>query len=264
MTGSTSLGVVRLAVYLTWTALVVPIQWLVKALDLPLQYRIPLLYHRQCARIAGMALEVRGTISRDRPTLFISNHSSYLDITLLGALVPGSFVAKQEINGWPFFGMLARLQRSVFVDRRASQVLRDRSQIDGRLAKGDNLILFPEGTSSDGNRTLPFKSALFAVAEARPGGRPVTVQPVSITCTRLDGIPLGRGLRSIYAWYGDMDLVDHMWQMMKSGRLTIVVTFHPPVTFADFASRKALAEHCHRQVADGVASANAGRPAAAA
>ena len=264
MSGSTALGAARLAVYLAWTALIVPLQWVAKRLNLPLQTRIPVFYHSVCTRIAGMRVEVHGTRSRDRPTLFVSNHSSYLDITLLGGLIPGSFVAKQEINGWPFFGMLARLQRSVFVDRRATQVLRDRSQIDARLARGDNLILFPEGTSSDGNRTLPFKSALFAVAEGAPGGRPVTVQPVSITCTRLDGIPLGRGLRALYAWYGDMDLVGHMWQMMKSGRLTVVVTFHPPVTFAAFGTRKALLDHCHGAIAAGVAEANAGRLPAAA
>ncbi len=264
VTGSPTLGCLRLAAYLAWTGVVVPLQWVAKALDSPLQCRIPLVYHRVCARLAGMAIEVHGTMSRDRPTLFVSNHSSYLDITLLGGLIPGSFVAKQEINGWPFFGMLARLQRSVFVDRRATQVLRDRSQIDARLARGDNLILFPEGTSSDGNRTLPFKSALFAVAEGAPGGRPVTVQPVSITCARLDGIPLGRDLRSLYAWYGDMDLVSHMWTMMKSGRLTVVVTFHPPVAFAAFGSRKALSDHCRDAVAAGVADANAGRLADAA
>ena len=87
------------------------------------------------------------------------------------------------------------------------------------------------------------------------------LQPISIACTALDGIPLGRGWRRLYAWYGDMDLAPHLWQVTKLGRLTVVVEFHAPVTVADFASRKALAQHCWAVVADGMARANAGRTA---
>jgi lyso-ornithine lipid O-acyltransferase len=86
------------------------------------------------------------------------------------------------------------------------------------------------------------------------------VQPVSVTATRLDGIPLGRAFRPVYAWYGDMDLAPHLWEMVSLGRLTIAVTFHPPVSLETMPSRKALADHCWQAVASGVAAANAGRP----
>ncbi|MCC7272167.1 MAG: 1-acyl-sn-glycerol-3-phosphate acyltransferase [Alphaproteobacteria bacterium] len=221
---------------------------------------IPLLYHRACLWVFGMVVERRGLPSRDRPTLFVVNHCSYLDIMVLGSLIGGSFVAKAEVAGWPFFGWLARLQRTVFVERRRrTAAAGQRDEIAGRLEAGDDLILFPEGTSSDGNRILPFKTALFSVAERRIGGRPLTVQPVTIAYVRLDGIPLGHGLRPFYAWYGDMDLAGHIWKAAGLGDCTVSVEFHPPVTIDEYASRKSLAQHCHRVVAHGMARALAGR-----
>jgi len=160
----------------------------------------------------------------------------------------------------PFFGLLAKLQRSVFIDRRPNRAGAQRDEMVARLESGDSLILFPEGTSGDGNRVLPFKSALFAVAGLRPHGKPLVVQPVSIAYTRLDGMPIGRYLRPYFAWYGDMDLLGHLWRALGLGHLTVAVEFHPPVTLEDFASRKALAGHCQRAVADGLATALSGRP----
>ncbi len=146
------------------------------------------------------------------------------------------------------------------MDRKVRNAGVHRDDIRGRLESGDTLILFPEGTSSDGNRTLPFKTALFSVASLKVDGQPVTVQPVSVTATSLDGIPLGRSMRPVYAWYGDMELAPHLWRMVRLGRLTVRVEFHEPVTVDRFGSRKALAEHCWRAVADGVDRAVSGRP----
>lgn len=262
--GSSLLACLRLLAYLSWTALLVPIQAAAMALRLPVRTCIPRYYHRVCARLLGLRVEVRGTMAPARPTLFVCNHMSYLDITVLGAVIEGSFVAKAEVGRWPLFGLLARLQRSIFVDRRAANAQAHRNSLQQRLQAGDSLILFPEGTSGDGNRTLPFKTSLFQVAALEVGGRPITVQPVSVAATALDGIPLGRMLRPLYAWYGDMDLVSHIWSMIGAGELTVVVEFHPPVTIAEMGSRKALAEHCWRTVAIGVAAANAGRSARSA
>lgn len=262
--GSPLLGSCRLAVYLAWTALLIPVQAAAVWVRLGfVRDRLPLLYHRVCCRIIGLELEVEGAPSTVRPTLFVSNHSSYLDVMVLGALVEGSFVAKTEVGTWPLFGLLAKLQRSVFVDRRARNADRHRDGVRERLEARDNLILFPEGTSSDGNRTLPFKTALFAVASMKVDGRAIRLQPVSVTATRLDGIPLGRALRPCYAWYGDMDLAPHLWEMVKLGRMRVAVRFHPPVALEGFAGRKALADHCWRAIAQGVADANAGTDAGA-
>lgn len=197
---------------------------------------------------------------RAQPTLYIINHCSYLDIGVLGSLIGGSFVAKAEVAGWPLFGWLARLQRTVFVNRqRRTDTAGQRNEIARRLEIGDSLILFPEGTSSDGNRVLPFKTALFSAAEQRIDGRPVTVQPVTIAYVRLDGIPLGHGLRPFYAWYGDMELGLHLWKLAGLGDCTVSVEFHAPVTIDDFGSRKALAAHCRQVIVAGMDRALAGR-----
>ncbi|MCP4330475.1 MAG: 1-acyl-sn-glycerol-3-phosphate acyltransferase [Alphaproteobacteria bacterium] len=249
----------RLTLYASLTAILVPIQLVAMALNLPLKKKVPFFYHGMVCRILGIRRIVRGRMSTVRPTLFVSNHSSYMDIEVLGAVINGSFVAKSEVADWPVFGTLAKLQNTVFVERRPRQVGAQREVMAARIAVKENLILFPEGTSNDGNRTLPFKSALFSVAELEHEGQPITVQPVSIAYTHLDGIPLGRDLRPLVAWYGDMDLAPHLWTLVGLGRLTVRIIFHEPVTMADFSSRKAMAEYCYRVVAGGVAAALYGR-----
>jgi 1-acyl-sn-glycerol-3-phosphate acyltransferase len=250
----------RLSIYLALTLVLMPVQWLAVRAGSRAAIAIPLFYHRWCMAILGMQVARHGVQSSARPTLYVINHCSYLDIAVLGSLIGGSFIAKAEVAGWPLFGWLAKLQRTVFVDRqRRAGTAGQRDEIAGRLEKGDSLILFPEGTSSDGNRVLPFKTALFSVAERRVGGQPVTVQPVTIAYVRLDGIPLGHGLRPFYAWYGDMDLGRHLWKAAGLGDCTVSVEFHPAVTIDDFGSRKALAAHCRKAIVGGMDRALAHR-----
>ncbi len=246
---------VRLAAWLGWTLALLPFHLAALAVWPRGAALLPVFYHRGACRILGVALDVQGTRARTRPTLYVCNHVSYLDIVVLGALIPGSFIAKAEVADWPLFGLLAKLQRSVFVARRRPGAARERDAVAERLEAGDNLILFPEGTSNDGNRVLPFKSALFAVAARRPRGRPLVVQPVSLAYSHLDGLPLGRHQRPLVAWYGDMEMGGHLWRLVGLGRLRARVVFHEPVTIERFASRKALAAHCHATIAAGVAEA---------
>jgi 1-acyl-sn-glycerol-3-phosphate acyltransferase len=250
----------RLVVYLSWTLLGLPFQFVAVAMGLRLAERIPLLYHRGVCRIIDVRVARRGRMSTMRPTLFVCNHTSYLDISVLGALIPGSFIAKREVASWPLFGLLAKLQRSVFVERRPDRAAEHRDEMAERLAAGDNLIFFPEGTSNDGNRVLPFKSALFAVAERVSRDAPLTVQPVSIAYTKVSGLPMLRHTRPIFAWYGDMELAGHLWRMIGHGPVTVEVEFHPAVTADQFGSRKLLAAHCHAAIAAGVSAAIHGEP----
>ena len=258
--GSVLRASVRLFLYLSWTILLVPVQVLALALRLRLATSLPLFYHRVCLRIIGLREIVRGRMETKGPVLFISNHSSYLDIAVLGAVIPGSFVSKAEVAAWPLFGILAKLQRTVFVDRSARRrVGRQRSEMMQRLQAGDSLVLFPEGTSDNGIHLLPFKSALLSVAEETVNGRYPTVQPVSIAYTKLDGIPMGRAMRPFYAWYGDMAMFPHLWRVLGLGIATVEVEFHAPVTMAEFESRKALAEYCRAQISAGILAAISGR-----
>ena len=256
--GSPALRVRRLAIYFAWTVLLMPVQAVGLALRRPWTATLPRFYHRWCCRILGLRVRRIGRPTQARPVLFAVNHISYLDITVLGSLLPVSFIAKREVASWPLFGWLARLQRSVFIDRQVRSTREQRDSIAGRLAANDGLILFAEGTSGDGNRILPFKSALFSVADHAASGA-VTVQPVSIAYTKLDGLPIGRRLRPLFAWYGSMSMAPHLWTMVGLGEVEIVVEFHPPTTLADCGSRKALARYCHERVAAGLANAVSGR-----
>jgi len=253
------LSLVRLIGYLALTLCAIPIQALAVARGWKLAVSFPVAYHARAAAVLGFRVELRGRRATEGPILFVANHASYADMEVLGSTIPGSFIAKTEVGSWPLFGLLAKLQRSVFIDRRVRSSAEQRDSLTERLQSGDNLILFPEGTSNGSIHVKPFKSALFAAAEVRVGGRPVTVQPVSVAYTRINGIPMGRDLRPFFAWYGDMELVGHLWNMVGFGTVDVVVQFYPPVTIDNFGSRKKLAEHCWQVISDGVATANAGR-----
>jgi 1-acyl-sn-glycerol-3-phosphate acyltransferase len=258
--GSSTLKVARLVLYFAWTLALMPAQWIGLALGCRWVSTLPTFYHRWCCRLLGLRVRTIGKPTTQRPVLFAANHISYTDITILGSLIAGSFIAKSEVAHWPFFGSLARLQRTVFVDRRIRSTATQRDEISQRFAAGDALILFPEGTSGDGNRILPFKTALFGAAAQRGRIEPVVVQPVSLAYTRLDGIPIGRAYRPLVAWYGATDLLTHLWGMIGLGRVEVVVQFHPPTLLADCGSRKALAGYCFARVAGGMAGALFGRP----
>lgn len=257
--GSNALRIWRLTLWALFTLALMPVQAAGLALKCPWTATLPRFYHRICSRILGMRLRRIGRPTTLRPALFAANHISYLDITVLGAMIPGSFVAKAEVSRWPVFGWLAKLQRSVFVDRQVRSTAEQRDAIAERLAARDALILFPEGTSNDGSRVLPFKSSLFAVAAPRDNGPEVVVQPVSVTYTRLDGMPIGRAYRPFFAWYGDMPMASHLWRMVGLGVVEVVVEFHPPTSLAACGTRKALAAFCERSVTAGVNAALTGR-----
>ena len=248
-------AVARLLIYFLGTLLLIPFQALLVALRLDYARRFPRVYHRYCCRVFGFDVEQQGAVSPVRPILFVANHVSYIDIPVIGSLIDVSFVAKAEIAGWPFFGWLAKLQRTIFVDRRGRRAAAQRDEIAARLVDGDCLVLFPEGTSGDGRAVLPFKSALFAVAETDDAGPMLAIQPVSITYTRLDGLPLGRALRPYVSWYGDMELMPHLFALFGLGRVTVEVRFHPVVDAAAYPSRKALAEACRHIIGAGIEQA---------
>jgi lyso-ornithine lipid O-acyltransferase len=256
--GSTILRLSRAVAYLAWTVALMPVQGIGLLLGRRWVAELPVFYHRHCCRILGLKVTRIGRPVSARPVLFVSNHVSYADISVLGSLIPGSFVAKAEIAGWLFFGWLAKLQRSVFVDRQVRSTARQRDAIAERLAARDALILFPEGTSGDGNFVLPFKSALFSVVFGR-GDHEIAVQPVSISYTKLDGLPIGRQLRPNFAWYGNMTLPPHLWRFLGLGTVEVVVEFHPPTTVAEWSSRKELARFCYDRISGGVGRHLSGR-----
>lgn len=263
---SPAVAIFRFLAFTGWTLLLLPVYLLVRVLTPAMGAGYVRFYWRVVTRLIGYSVVVTGApLEGEGPVLFLPNHAGYLDIIVLGGLLRAYFVAKAEVAGWPGFGFLAKVSRTVFVDRRPGATARERNHVRERLDAGDSLVLFAEGTSNDGNRVLPFKSALLSVAEedirSRNGEtRPLLVQPISIAYTRLDGLPISRALRPFFAWYGGMTLPRHLTGALGLGHITVEVEFHRPVTLAEFGSRKGLAHHCHHVVAHGVTRLLAGRP----
>ena len=252
-----------LAAFFAFTLPLMPLQLLFLWTGSRYARTFPNWYHRQVCRIIGIRLHVDGAVARENGVLLISNHVSWLDITVLSAVAPVSFVAKQEVASWPFVSWLAKLQRSVFVDRtRRTEVTDKANEIVNRLEAGDNVVLFAEGTSSDGNGVVPFKTPLFAAAK-RSGGTPlgadICAQTLALTYTKLHGIALCRRGRPVVAWYGDMDLASHAWRLLGLGPLDAHIRLGPPVPLDDFADRKALARYAEAQVRKDVAELLRGR-----
>lgn len=215
-------------------------------------------WHSSCCRLLGLSIKVRGEPAREGATLYVANHVSYLDVAVLGSVLNVPFVAKREVSGWPVIGLIGRLGDTMFVERAVARSDGQRQTLAARLSAGESLILFAEGTSSCGGRVLPFKSALFGALYRAHPDRPIYVQPVTIAYTRFrGGLRIVHAFRPLYAWYGDMTLLPHIWSVLGLPGAEVEVVFHPSVTAADFASRKALARHAEQEVANGLAAARA-------
>jgi 1-acyl-sn-glycerol-3-phosphate acyltransferase len=251
----------RLVVLGAAYALLVGPQLLALRFSWPIRDRIPLAFHRLFLRLFNVRVVERGR----RPglaeaTLVLANHVSWLDIPVIASLHSVSFVARSDVAGWPAVGLLARLQRSVFIDRRRrSATAETNAEIAHRLARGEAIVLFAEGTTSDGNRVLPFRSSLVGAARAAladPEVAHIHLQPLAITYTRRNGLPITRRERPHICWYGDMDLVPHLALFAREGPLDAVVTWGEPTRFA--GNRKQAAAAAEATVRDAIRQLRAG------
>src|SRR5664279_2090287 len=230
-------------VFFTVTPVLISVQWLLGKLRLPGWGFISSNYYRVLRALLRVHVRVVGEPIRDRPVLFVSNHISWVDIIVIGSLAPVAFVAKSEVGNWPLVGATARMQRTVFVDRARRQQTGDAiGEIVGRLASGTSVVLFAEGTSSDGNRVLPFRSALVGAVEDASARveRGILIQPMSIGYTGQHGIPMGRQHRPLVAWYGDLDFMPHIKDFIARGAVDAVVSYGDPIEADGAADRKAM------------------------
>lgn len=229
-----------------------------------------LIVYRGLCKIFRIEVIVHGKPADTRPTLVASNHISYLDILAYGAVAELEFVSKAEVADWPVIGSLAKLGDTVFIDRRRSQAHAAKQDMTKRISHQTHaglMVFFPEATSGDGNRLLPFKSALFAVADSldedqtpdQTQDQGITVQPAAIAYTRLNGLPTGIGWRSFFSWYGDMPLGAHAWKFLQLGQATVEIVFLPPLNRHQNPNRKALAQACELAVQDGFNALLTGR-----
>lgn len=198
---------------------------------------------RLAMRVLGIELMMRGT-PMQRDGAMVANHASWLDIFALNACARMYFVAKAEVAGWAGIGWLARATGTVFIARKGTEAKRHQEMFEERLRAGHRLLFFPEGTSTDSRRVLPFKSTLFQAFYTHGMEHVMHIQPVSL----IYHAPEGEDAR-YYGWWGDMEFAPHLLVVLSTprpGRIEIV--FHPEVPVDAFVGRKELASYCEKVI----------------
>ncbi len=235
-------------VFITFT----PLYWILLKVNQPLGFRFGRFYLSTWRKCIGHHLIIKGELSTAKPTLFVSNHSSYVDILVLGTFIPARFVAKEEVAKWPVMGWLATRQGTIYIDRSRNAIAEGTHKLIEYIDKGESLILFPEGTTSDGCRILPFGSSFFDVAIKKNA----VVQPITVTYAGWDRLPMPRFMRKICGWFSpDVDLLTHLWSIAQWGSVQVIVELHPLLKAQDFSSRKELAQACFHAVQEGLIKA---------
>ena len=206
---------------------------------------LPVIFHKLLIWLLSVQIEFEGEINKsNKCNLYISNHISYLDIPILGSNYPLRFVAKSEVEVWPLFGFLAKLARTIFISRNRFDSLNQKSKIFKSLSSDEKVFIFPEGTTSDGNRVLDFKSSSFSALE----GKNLIIQPIVILYSELNGIPINRWLRPLIAWYGNMDLKPHLLALVNLRFIKARLIYLDKVNAKNFSSRKNLSKHLENKI----------------
>jgi len=247
-------------VVFVWCIFAIPLQALCVLLPGRTKVAFARVFWSVFCRIYGVEVRVIGAPCdhQHRPVVYVSNHCSWLDVGVLGAKLRACFVSKIDVNSWPLINVIAWLGRTVYVSRQRANLSAESQIMRQRLRAGDNLILFPEGTTSDGSRVLPFRSSLLSVAEGEPAP---LVQPISLVYDRLAGLPAVRATRPVFAYYGDMSFGTHFWRLAQCRGVRATVLFHDPVDPRNYADRKALTRAIWDSVAKGAATLRQNRPA---
>ncbi len=221
----------------------------------------PSLWHRFITRQLNINVTIKGDMVTDKPVLFVANHLSWADIFILGSSCKNAgFVAKAEIQTWGFIGWLAKMQYTQYVNRTLrTDSKRQRDRLIQSVHEGRNLILFPEGTTTDGNKVIAFKSALFSVAEELSAvEHDLVIQPVTVSYVEIHGMPIVRARRPHVAWMGEVGMLHHYRQHFIHGPIDALLEFHEPVHYGDFNSRKDVANYCRDRVQEGLERAYKG------
>ena len=197
----------------------------------------PIFFHKFLLWTLSINVEIEGQLETAKNcNLFVSNHISYLDIPILGSNFPLRFVAKSEVASWGIFGFLAKLAQTIFIKRNKNDTFNQKQKLKKLLLSNEKILIFPEGTTSDGNRVLDFKSSSFSAVEKEN----FRIQPITLVYSEFNGIPINRWLRPILAWYGDMDLKPHLSFLVNLRPIKVKLIFSDPVKSEIFSNRKDL------------------------
>jgi 1-acyl-sn-glycerol-3-phosphate acyltransferase len=189
-------------------------------------------------RLCGLRLEVAGTPLKGGGAL-VANHCSWIDIFSLGGAHEVAFISKAEVRNWPLVGYLSSTIDTFYVTRKSSEAKKQQAEMERRMKMGQRLCFFPEGTSTDGQRVIDFKSTLFAGFFADGIRERLVVQPVAITYFPSDGLA-----PEFFGWWGATTFGSHVKAVLGYGRGKVRVEFLDPVNVRDFTDRKALAKFC--------------------
>jgi lyso-ornithine lipid O-acyltransferase len=236
-----------------------PIQHLARRRGWALQHKIQTGFCRAVCVAIGIEVEARGRLPGAAPRLLVANHVSWSDVIALASLYPLVFLAKKEVAGWPVLGFLAKLQGTVFVDRADRKTIPQvNAAIASELRAGRDVVVFAEGTSSDGANVLKFNAAHFAMLrDLADGPAPlaVTLAPVAlIYAQRGETFPIAKKGFDV-GWYGDMRFLPHLWSLMRRGGAKCHIIFAPAVDSGPGSDRKALAAAAEAEVRRALAEA---------
>ncbi len=198
--------------------------------------------------IAGLRITREGEVSKLRPLMQVANHSSYLDIFVLGSAMPLSFTPKLEIRSWPIIGFFCVLADCVFIERRPADMQRAQAEMSERLKRDKVLALFPEGTTGDGFHVMPFKSGFLNLVEAHD----LPLQPVVVAYTRIGDVPLEASNREQVAWIGEASFGGHFWKLLQFPSVTVHVKYYPVERISSYEDRKELAKACEGIIREGL------------
>ncbi len=232
----------------------VPIQALARRRGWALSQNISVFFSRTICALLGLRVHFEGdALLGPKPRMIVANHVSWSDILALASRETPCFVAKSEVAGWPLLGAFARVQDTIFVRRDSrADVPRVNALMARKMIAGEDVLLFGEGTSTDGAGVLSFKPSHFAAAREAlrlfPDVAEVTIQPAAIVYTHARGKPLDEESRRALAWFGDADLAPHIWLLLKSAPVDCLVRFGAPLAFRADSDRKAIALETENRV----------------
>ena len=251
----------KLLIILVLIFLVLPFQIVSNIFNLKFRYLVPYLFFKLVNFFLGIKIEldqqskVHLSNKSEVGSLYVSNHVSWIDIVAIGSLIKSRFIAKKEVKAMGIFGFLAALNNTFFIDNsKATKSLDYSNNISKKLLNGENLILFPEGTTSDGSAIRKFKSSFFESANSKylcPSSREekfINVYPITLCYLKKNGLPMGINVRRGVAWIGEYPMLRLMYDFLISGNVSIYINISNAVTFKDFGDRKKLSSHCENTI----------------
>ncbi len=251
-------------VFVPFLIVIIPLQALIVALNLPFWPVIPHIFHKLGCVFLGLRITVIGEAAKGQPTLLVSNHISWTDIIALGSAADVAFVAKREVKDWPFVGMMAKLQKTIYADRtRRSSTGRTAEAMGNHMAGGNAVLLFAEGQSDIGTHVLPFRSALIGAAQhamVEAGAKDVVIQPVTIAYTKLQGLPVSRNERSLIAWIKSKSVWQNIVDILSGPVKDVTIAFGTPMPLSEGDNRKAVSKAAEIQVRAMLVALNRGLP----